>query len=162
MYTFIIPAVSLAVCSTAASLVYMSFVSAKYNGWRDLASIYRWRQAAPENSIGFQSANLNRYSFPRILTLGTSEQGLFLKPLGLGLLFHPALLIPWEKLRCETFQDQFTSGIKLVIPEERFELELTETTRHQLVELIDDDWNEARTVLLSRHCAPTPQPIKST
>lgn len=149
MYTFIIPVVSLAVCSTVASLIYMSFVSAKYNGWRDLASLYRWRRAAPENSIGFQSATLNRYSFPGILTLGTSEQGLFLKPLGLGLLFHPALLIPWGKLRCEPFHDQFTSGIRLIIPEERFELELTETTRHQLVERIDEDWRDARTVLLS-------------
>ncbi len=150
MLTFTVIALLLCVVPAA----YLSFLSARSNGWRDLATTYRWRERPPRRRVGLQSASLNDFAFPLAMTLGISERGLFLKIAGMSLLFHPPLLIPWRKLRSEPFDNSFSSGTQLTIPDERFKLELSEKTRLILAGFVDDAWRDARAVLNDQEGSP--------
>ncbi|MEM6795804.1 MAG: hypothetical protein AAF725_17655 [Acidobacteriota bacterium] len=147
MSTFIAFVCVAAALASVATVAYLSFVSANYNGWRELAETYRLKVRKPRRRRSFLSATLNEYSFPGNWSLGVSEEGLFLKLIGLGWLFHPPLLVPWKKLRVEPYSNPFARGVKLTIPNERFELEISEKTRTALLKLVEPEWTAARSVL---------------
>ena len=143
LFTLIATMIVLTLISTS---IYMGFVAARSNGWRELAASYRHRGRSPQNRLRFQSAKLNDYTFPGTMQLAALESGLWLKPR--FLLFHPPLLVPWQRLESHRLDGRFT-GVQLNAPEpDRLSLELGESTRVSLLESADTAWMAARMVLL--------------
>ena len=135
------------VLTLVSTSIYMGFVAARSNGWRELSASYRYSGRSPSNRLHFQSAKLNDYSFPGTMQLAVSETGLWLRPR--FLLFHPALLVKWQLLEGHRLEGRFT-GLRLEAPETiRFSLELSESTRAALLESCDTAWTAARAALLA-------------
>lgn len=71
---------------------------AQMSGWATLARLYKAMGHAPGPRSPMQSGALNGVAFGSALTVGVSEQGLFLAVFPLFRAGHPPLLIPWSQM----------------------------------------------------------------
>ena len=105
---------------TLGILLYMSFMSADRNGWRNLATKYRLRDRDIKFSgrkFHFCTAVLNGFAFHGILVIGVSSEGLLLHPFWLLRAFHPALLFPWQDLTATPFERTHHRGVQVGLKE---------------------------------------------
>lgn len=92
-------------------------------GWFSLAKIYRARVAFNGAKWGMQSGQMRWLAnYNNVLTIGVSQQGLYLASMFLFRFMHPPLLVPWSEIRVRrkkgwVFQYViFTLGHELAIP----------------------------------------------
>ena len=92
-------------------------------GWFSLAKVYRAR--VPFNGVkwGGQSGQMRRLTnYHNVLTLGVSQQGLYLASMLLFRFMHPPLLVPWSEIKVRKSKGwfveyvTFTIGHELAIP----------------------------------------------
>jgi hypothetical protein len=92
-------------------------------GWFSLAKVYRTR--VPFNGAKWrgQSGQLRWLTnYNRVLTLGTSQDGLYLASMFLFRFMHPPLLIPWSEIKVRRKKGWvfeyviFTMGHELAMP----------------------------------------------
>ena len=92
-------------------------------GWYSLAKVYRAR--VPFNGAKWrgQSGQMRWLAnYNRVLTLGTSPEGLYLASMFLFRFMHPPLLIPWSEIKVRRKKGwvfeyiTFTLGHELAIP----------------------------------------------
>ena len=69
-------------------------------GWFSLAKVYRTRVPFDGAKWRIQSGQMRWLAnYNRVLTLGTSPEGLYLASMFLFRFMHPPLLIPWREIR---------------------------------------------------------------
>jgi len=106
-------------------------------GWFSLAKVYRTR--VPFNGAKWRGQSgqmrwLTNYN--RVLTLGTSQEGLYLASMFLFRFMHPPLLIPWSEIKVRRTKGWvfeyviFTMGHELAIPL-RIRAKLAERLRNE-------------------------------
>lgn len=113
MKALVITVVATIVVVTFGMVLYMSFMSADRNGWRELARRYRLRGRFEGTAYHFRTAVMNGFAFHGILVLGVGDSGLMLKPFWLLRAFHHTLLLPWDQLRATRFERTHHKGYRV-------------------------------------------------
>jgi len=92
-------------------------------GWFALAKVYRTREPFNGAKWRMQSGQMRWLTnYNRVLTLGTSQEGLYLASMFLFRFMHPPLLIPWSEIKVRRKKGWvfkyviFTMGHELAIP----------------------------------------------
>jgi hypothetical protein len=92
-------------------------------GWFSLARLYRTRVPFIGSKWREQSGQMRCLTnYNRVLTLGTSQEGLYLASMFLFRFMHPPLLIPWSEIKVRRKKGWafeyviFTMGHELAIP----------------------------------------------
>ena len=92
-------------------------------GWFSLAKVYRTRVPFNGAKWSGQSGQMRWLTnYNRVLTLGTSQEGLYLASMFLFRFMHPPLLIPWSEIKVRRHKGwvfeyvTFTMGHELAIP----------------------------------------------
>ncbi|MFL7812208.1 MAG: hypothetical protein ACK2TT_03040 [Anaerolineales bacterium] len=107
-------------------------------GWKKLSGHYRQLGDFQGQILRMQSARLNWSNYSNILRIGLSERGLYMSPMVLFRPFHPPLLIPWEEIEAEPFQQALWRGYRLrfrSVPGVR--LELYQGTFQQVLDFLE-------------------------
>lgn len=79
------------------------FVISRMGGWNRLAGRFRSTEPFYGESWNWQSGQFRGFcSYNRCLTVGASEQALYLSVMIPFRLFHPPLMIPWQEIEVET------------------------------------------------------------
>jgi hypothetical protein len=127
----IFPIYSLCLCLFAGAIV--SFIG----GWHSLAKVYRTRAAFNGAKWRMQSGQMRwMANYNRVLTLGVSQQGLYLASIFLFRFMHPPLLVPWSEIKVRRKKGWvfeyviFTIGHELAIPL-RIRVKLAERLRNE-------------------------------
>ncbi len=69
-------------------------------GWFSLAQVYRTQEAFDGAKRRMQSGQMRWLAnYNNVLTLGVSQQGLYLASMFLFRFMHPPLLIPWSEIK---------------------------------------------------------------
>ncbi len=77
----------------------LPYLIAFLGGWRKLAVHYRWNgEPVAKQWFRWRSASMNFTHYGSSLNIGTSERGLFLKPILIAAIGHPPLFIPWQDI----------------------------------------------------------------
>jgi small-conductance mechanosensitive channel len=99
--------------------VIISFVG----GWFSLAKVYRTRMAFDGEKWRMKSGQMRWLAnYNNVLTLGVSQQGLYLASMFLFRFMHPPLLVPWSEIKVRRRKGWFfeyvtlTLGHELAIP----------------------------------------------
>lgn len=80
---------------------------ARLGGWSGLAAAYRAAEPFRGRLWRFKSGALRRFTgYNNCLTVGASEEGLYLAVLFLFRVGHPPLFIPWADITVETRSDK--------------------------------------------------------
>jgi hypothetical protein len=92
-------------------------------GWFSLAKVYRTRLTFDGAKWGGQSGRMRGLAnYNRVLTVGASQQGLYLACMFLFRFMHSPLLIPWSEIKVRRIKGwvfdyvTFTMGHELAIP----------------------------------------------
>ena len=92
-------------------------------GWFSLAQVYRTRVPFDGTTWRMQSGRMRGLAnYNNVLTLGVSQQGLYLASMFLFRFMHPPLLIPWSEIKVRRSKGwvfeymTFTLGRELAIP----------------------------------------------
>jgi hypothetical protein len=92
-------------------------------GWFSLARVYRTRAAFTGARWRMQSARMRwLMNYNNVLTIGVSQQGLYLASMFLFRFMHPPLLVPWSEIKARRSHGwvfdyvTFTMGHELAIP----------------------------------------------
>jgi small-conductance mechanosensitive channel len=92
-------------------------------GWFSLAKVYRTRVAFNGAKWRMQSGQMRWLAnYNNVLTLGVSQQGLYLASMFLFRFMHPPLLVPWSEIKVLRSKGWvfeyviFTMGHELAIP----------------------------------------------
>jgi hypothetical protein len=92
-------------------------------GWLSLAKVYRTQVPFNGTKWRGQSGQMRWLAnYNRVLTLGTSEEGLYLASMFLFRFMHPPLLIPWSEIKVRRKKGwvfeyvTFTMGHELASP----------------------------------------------
>jgi small-conductance mechanosensitive channel len=92
-------------------------------GWFSLAKVYRTREAFNGAKWSMQSGQMRWLAnYNNVLTIGVSQQGLYLASMFLFRFMHPPLLVPWSEIKVQSrkgwvFESViFTLGHELGIP----------------------------------------------
>jgi hypothetical protein len=92
-------------------------------GWFSLSRTYRTRVSFNGAKWGWQSGQMRWLAnYNNVLTLGVSQQGLYLASMFLFRFMHPPLLIPWSEIKVRRKKGWvfeyviFTLGHELAIP----------------------------------------------
>jgi hypothetical protein len=105
-------------------------------GWFSLAKVYRTRVPFNGAKWGGQSGQMRLANYNRVLTLGASQEGLYLACMFLFRFMHPPLLIPWSEIKVRRKKGWvfeyvvFTMGRELAIPL-RIRTKLAERLRNE-------------------------------
>jgi len=135
------------IASVTTVLLYISGMSAKNNGWARLAEAYGSTGTFPERRLSFVTTTLNSYVLQHLMVLGLSEAGLGLRPILLFRAFHPALLIPWGKLRTTRQETAFGVSYRVDLGLADNRIEWSDATHQQVLKQIPEDWQAARAAL---------------
>jgi hypothetical protein len=85
------------------SLCATFFVLSKIGGWAALTQRFRATEPFYGESWGWQSAKFRGWcNYNNCLTVGVSQEALYLSVMIPFRLFHPPLLIPWREIEVET------------------------------------------------------------
>jgi len=69
-------------------------------GWFSLAKVYRTRVAFDGTKWRMQSGQMRWLAnYNKVLTIGVSQQGLYLASMFLFRFMHPPLLVPWSEIK---------------------------------------------------------------
>jgi hypothetical protein len=92
-------------------------------GWCSLAKVYRTRMPFNGAKWGMQSGRMRLLAnYNNVLTLGVSQQGLYLASMFLFRFMHAPLLVPWTEIKVQRSNGwvfeyvTFTLGHELAIP----------------------------------------------
>jgi hypothetical protein len=92
-------------------------------GWFSLAKVYCTRMPFNGTRWGMQSGRMRRLAnYNNVLTIGVSQQGLYLASMFPFRFMHPPLLIPWSEIKVRRNKGwvfeyvTFTMGHELEIP----------------------------------------------
>ena len=92
-------------------------------GWFSLAKVYRTRVPFDGAKWGGQSGRMRWLAnYNNVLTMGASQQGLYLASMFLFRFMHPPLLVPWTEIKVQRKKGwlfdyvTFTMGHELAIP----------------------------------------------
>jgi hypothetical protein len=92
-------------------------------GWSSLAKVYRIRVPFNGAKWGMQSGRMRWLAnYNNVLTLGVSQEGLYLASMFLFRFMHPPLLVPWSEIKVRRSKGwffeyvTFTLGHELAIP----------------------------------------------
>ena len=92
-------------------------------GWFSLAKIYRTQVASDGTKWKMQSGQMRWLAnYNNVLTIGVSQQGLYLASMFLFRFMHPPLLVPWGEIKVRRKKGWvfeyviFTMGHDLAIP----------------------------------------------
>jgi small-conductance mechanosensitive channel len=92
-------------------------------GWFSLARVYRTRVPFDGAKWGMQSGRMRWLAnYNNVLTLGVSQQGLYLASMFLFRFLHPPLLVPWSEITVQRSKGwvfeyvTFTMGREVAIP----------------------------------------------
>ena len=92
-------------------------------GWFSLAKVYRLRVPFNGAKWGMQRAQMRWWvNYKNVLTIGVSQEGLYLAVVSLFRFMHPPLLVPWSEVRVRRSKGwffeyvTFTIGHELTIP----------------------------------------------
>jgi len=92
-------------------------------GWFSLAQVYRTQEAFDGAKWRMQSGQMRWLAnYNNVLTLGASQQGLYLASMFLFRFMHPPLLVPWSEIKVRRSKGwvfeyvTFTMGHDLAIP----------------------------------------------
>jgi hypothetical protein len=106
-------------------------------GWHSLSKIYRTQVPFSGAKWRGQSGQMRRLTnYNRVLTLGASQEGLYLACMFLFRFMHPPLLIPWSEIKVRRTKGWvfeyviFTLGHELAIPLQ-IRLKLAERLRNE-------------------------------
>ena len=106
-------------------------------GWFSLAKVYRTRVPFNGAKWSMQSGQMRWLAnYNNVLTLGASQEGLYLASLFLFRFMHPPLLIPWSEIKVQRKKDWvfeyviFTMGHELAIPL-RIRVKMAERLRNE-------------------------------
>ena len=109
-------------------------------GWFSLAKVYRTRVPFDGAKWGGQSGRMRGLAnYNNVLTLGVSQQGLYLASMFLFRFMHPPLLVPWGEIKVRRNKGwvfeyvTFTMGHELEIPlrvREKLAAKLRESARN--------------------------------
>ena len=106
-------------------------------GWFSLAKVYRTRVPFHGAKWSMQSGQMRWLAnYNNVLTLGASQEGLYLASLFLFRFMHPPLLIPWSEIKVQRKKDWvfeyviFTMGHELAIPL-RIRVKMAERLRNE-------------------------------
>jgi hypothetical protein len=120
-------------CSWLLVAAITSFIG----GWFSLAKVYRTRVPFNGTKWRGQSGQMRWLAnYNRVLTLGTSPEGLYLASMFLFRFMHPPLLIPWSEIKVRRKKGWvfeyaiFTLGHELGIPL-RIRAKLAERLRNE-------------------------------
>ena len=107
------------VCLWCLVAAIVSFVG----GWFSLAKLYRTRVPFSGAKWRMQSGQMRWLAnYNNVLTLGVSQQGLYLASMFLFRFMHPPLLVPWSEIKVRRSKGwffeyvTFTLGHELAIP----------------------------------------------
>jgi hypothetical protein len=78
--------------------VVVSIAISVTGGWSALATRYRTDAPAPPNVRYMQWATFGWAAYKGVLTIGYTDEGLYLGMLFLFRIYHPPLLIPWSAI----------------------------------------------------------------
>jgi hypothetical protein len=92
-------------------------------GWLSLGKVYRTRVVFKGAKWGLQSGQMRwLVNYNNVLTIGVSQQGLYLASMFLFRFMHPPLLVPWSEIKVRRKKGWvfeyviFTMGHELAIP----------------------------------------------
>src|SRR5580658_7692562 len=92
-------------------------------GWFSLAKVYRTQEAFDGAKWRMQSGQMRWLAnYNNVLTIGVSQQGLYLASMFLFRFMHPPLLVPWSEIKVRRKQGwvfeygTFPLGRELAIP----------------------------------------------
>jgi hypothetical protein len=101
----------------------LSAIISLMGGWFSLAKAYGARAAFNGTKWRMQSGQMRRRAnYNNVLTLGVSQQGLYLASMFLFRFMHPPLLVPWNEIKVRRSKGwvfeyvTFTMGHELAIP----------------------------------------------
>jgi len=107
------------VCTWLLVGTIISFVG----GWFSLSKLYRARMPFHGMKWRMQSGQMRWLTnYNNVLTLGVSQDGLYLAPMFLFRFMHPPLLVPWSEIKVRRNKGWFfecvtlTMGHELAIP----------------------------------------------
>jgi hypothetical protein len=93
------------------------------SGWSSLAKVYRTASAFDGAKWRMQSGRMRWFvGYNNVLTIGASQQGLYLATMFLFRFMHPPLLVPWSEIKVQKKKGwvfeyvTFTLGRELAIP----------------------------------------------
>jgi hypothetical protein len=93
------------------------------SGWFSLAKVYRTGSAFDGAKWRMQSGRMRWFvGYNNVLTIGASQQGLYLASMFLFRFMHPPLLVPWSEIKVQKKKGlvfeyvTFTMGRELAIP----------------------------------------------
>jgi hypothetical protein len=111
-------------------------------GWCSLAKVYRTRVPFNGAKWGMQSGRMRGLAnYNNVLTLGASQQGLYLASMFIFRFMHPPLLVPWSDIKVRRSKGWLfeyvilTMGHELAIP-----LRIREKLAAKLRESAGDYW----------------------
>jgi hypothetical protein len=106
-------------------------------GWSSLSKVYRAQVPFNRQTWTMQSGQMRRFTnYNNILTLGASQEGLYLACMFLFRFMHPPLLIPWREIKVRRHKGwifeyvTFTMGHELNIPL-RVRAKVADRLRHE-------------------------------
>ena len=89
------------------------------SGWASLAGQFRFHDTFSGSRWSWQSAQMRfMMNYNRCLTIGATEQGLYLAMNPLFRLGHPALFIPWSEVSVTTQKRLFFPGTRFQLGRE--------------------------------------------
>ena len=88
-------------------------------GWFSLAKVYRTRVAFNGAKWKMQSGQMRWLAnYNNVLTLGVSQQGLYLASMLLYRFMHPPLLVPWSEIKVRRSKGWFFEYVTLTMRHE--------------------------------------------
>jgi hypothetical protein len=101
----------------------LATIASVISGWFSLAKVYRTREPFNSTKWRMQSGQMRwRATYNNALTIGISQQGLFLAIMFPFRFMHPPLLIPWSEIKVQRSKGWvfeyliLTMGHELAIP----------------------------------------------
>ncbi|MEM7713782.1 MAG: hypothetical protein AAF349_09450 [Cyanobacteria bacterium P01_A01_bin.68] len=79
-------------------VIFGSLLSSFISGWLLLTKYYLTDIPSPPELSTWQTGNIGLFSYRNSLKIGIIEEGIYLSLIFMMRLFHPPLLIPWEKI----------------------------------------------------------------
>lgn len=97
------------------TLLAIGWLSARLSGWTALAARYRWDDEVSGTRFGWMSIGLRPlFWYNHCLTVTVSARGLSLRMQPILRLFHPSLLIPWDRIvEVQPWSNVLTRGVAL-------------------------------------------------
>lgn len=116
------------------------FFIAFLGGWTRLAQVYATERAFPPKTFSFQGARLGWANYNGVLTIGVSEEGMYMKPFFLFRVGHRPLFIPWYDVQIGEKKGLFGETIYTFTRVKGVKLKLSSRLTKRLQEAAGPAW----------------------